>query len=65
MSKIKIDMWYGDAHTNADKIDISWSDCDCCYRGNIYKAGIMIGDYSAKDFKAIERAFSHLNFNKG
>ena len=32
---IKIDMWYGDNHTEADKIDIIFYDNACEYRGNI------------------------------
>ena len=43
---IKIDMWYGDDHKEADKIDVSFYANDGEYRGNIYKTGKMIGDYT-------------------
>lgn len=36
---LKIDMWYGDKHTEADRINVFFNDCDCMYRGNIYKDG--------------------------
>ena len=46
---INIDMWYGDKHTEADKIDIAHYPNDGQYRGNIYKDGKMIGDYTCTD----------------
>lgn len=46
---IKIDMWYGDKPTEADKIDITFNDLDARYRGNIYKQGRIIGDYTCID----------------
>lgn len=60
---INIDMWYGDKHTDADRIDVSFSDCDCVYRGNIYKDGKCIGDYSCSDSIELEKAFPQLHFN--
>ena len=50
-----LDMWYEDSPLDADKIDIFFSDLDCIYRGNIYKNGKIIGDYSAKETKLIEK----------
>lgn len=43
---LKIDMWYGDKLSDIDKYDVFWSDCDLVYRGNFYKDGKVIGDYS-------------------
>lgn len=60
---LKIDMWYGDKTEDAEKIDIFFSDCDCVYRGNIYKNGKMIGDYTCDDSLVLERIFPQLNFN--
>ena len=60
---IDIDMWSGDKHTEADKIDVSFSDCDCVYRGNIYKEGRRIGDYKCDDSIKLEKAFPQLHFN--
>ncbi len=58
-----LDMWYGDRSRDADKIDIFFSDLDCIYRGNIYKNGHIVGDYSAKETKQIEKMFPQLAFN--
>lgn len=60
---LNIDMWYGDKHTEADKIDVSFSDCDCVYRGNIYKEEKCIGDYECDDSIELEKAFPQLHFN--
>lgn len=56
-------MWYGDKHTEADKIDIVHYPNDGQYRGNIYKDGKMIGDYSCNDSLELEKTFNQLNFN--
>lgn len=60
---IKIDMWYGNLYTEADKIDICFYDNDGKYRGNIYKDGKMIGDYVCTDSVKLEKTFNLLNFN--
>ena len=60
---INIDMWYGDKKEDADKIDVFFSDVDCIYRGNIYKEGKAIGDYSCTDSLKLEKAFPQLVFN--
>lgn len=39
MKMLNIDMWYGDNHKKADKIDITFYPNDEVYRGNIYKNG--------------------------
>lgn len=60
---IKIDMWYGDKPTEVDKIDITFNDLDARYRGNIYKQGRRIGDYTCTDSVELEKAFPQLVFN--
>lgn len=63
MAKVNIDMWYGDKVADADMIDISFCDLDSVYRGNIFKAGKIIGDYATTDSVALEDAFPQLSFN--
>jgi len=60
---VNIDMWYGDDHKEADRIDVNFYPNGCEYRGNIYKNGKTIGDYSCKDSVLLERAFPLLSFN--
>lgn len=60
---INIDMWYGDDHEEADKIDISFYPNDWEYRGNIYINGKIVGDYTCNDSLELERAFTQLTFN--
>lgn len=55
---INIDMWYGDDHKKADKIDISFYLNDGEYRGNIYKNGKTIGDYTSNNSVELEKSFS-------
>ena len=50
-----IDLWYGADSAGWDTLDCSWSDCDCIYRGNLYKGGKAIGDYSTGDYQEIEK----------
>ena len=60
---IKIDMWYGNKHTEADKIDICFYGNEGKYRGNIYKDGKIIGDYVCTDSVELEKKFTQLTFN--
>lgn len=60
---INIDMWYGDDHKKADKIDISFYPNGGEYRGNIYIGGKIVGDYTCNDSLELEKAFSKLTFN--
>lgn len=59
---INFDMWYNDGPKEADKIDITFYPNDGEYRGNIYKNGKVIGDYSCNDSVELEKYFSHLYF---
>lgn len=63
MQKLHVDMWYGDDREEADRIDINFSDCDCVYRGNIWKDGKAIGDYWCVDSIILEKLFPQLVFN--
>lgn len=56
-------MWYGDNHKEADKIDITFYPNVGEYRGNIYKEGIIVGDYICNDSLELEKAFSQLIFS--
>ena len=58
----KIDMWYGNSYTEADKIDICFYDNEGKYRGNIYKDGKIIGDYVCNDSVKLEKTFHWLEF---
>ena len=54
---INIDMWYGDSHKEADKIDITFYPNDGKYRGNIYIGGKIVGDYICNDSVELEKNF--------
>lgn len=60
---MKIDMWYGDKVSDVDAIDISFSDCDCIYRGNCFIKGKCVGDYVVSDSVKLEKMFPQLKFN--
>lgn len=60
---INIDMWYGDDHKQADKIDVTFYPNDGEYRGNIYKNGKTIGDYTCNDSVELKKSFPQLTFN--
>ncbi len=62
---INIDIWYGDGHKEADKIDITFYPNDGVYRGNIYKDGKIVGDYVCNDCLELEKNFPQLAFNWG
>lgn len=57
---VNIDMWYGNKPEEADRIDMTFF---CEYRGNIYKDGKCIGDYSCTDSVELEKKFPQLQFN--
>lgn len=60
---IQIDMWYGDSYRTADKIDMTFYDNECEYRGNIYKNGKAIGDYTCDDSVELFKKFYWLKVN--
>lgn len=57
---IIVDMYYGDSIESADNITVFFNDADASYWGNIYKNGVVIGDYSANSDEAIRNTFAHL-----
>lgn len=59
----KIDMWYGNKHTEADRISIAFYPNDAEYKGNIYKNGKTIGDYVSNNSIELEETFNQLQFN--
>ena len=59
---INVDMWYGDNHKEADKIDITFYPNDGEYRGNIYKNGKIVGDYTCNVSQELEKNFPQLIF---
>ena len=63
LKMINIDMWYGDKINEATKIDISFYSESGEYRGNIYIDNKIVGDYSTKEYKALENTFKQLVFN--
>ena len=56
-------MWYGNKITEADRIDVFFNGLTGDYRGNIYKDGQAIGDYSTPDSLELEKTFTQLAFN--
>ena len=57
---ITIDLWYSDTLTDCDSLTCSFSDMDCVYRGNIVKNGRFVGDYTARNFQAVEDLYSRM-----
>ena len=63
LKMINIDMWYGNKIEEVTKIDINFYDNSGEYRGNIYIDDSIVGDYSTKEYKALENTFKQLVFN--
>ena len=57
---IKINMWYGNKLEDVDEItcDYRWS--DWTYIGDILIAGKIVGNYSTKDYKLVEKTFMRI-----
>ena len=60
----------GEKEDNKDNVDIKEFDLDINfydnsgeYRGNIYINNKIVGDYSTKEYKALENTFKQLVFN--
>lgn len=60
---IRLDMWYGDRLSDVTRVNISWSDLDCVYRGNMFIGKKYVGDYTSSSVQEIEKAFPHLSGN--
>ena len=63
LKMINIDMWYGNKIEEVTKIDINFYGNSGEYRGNIYIDNRIVGDYSTKEYKALENTFKQLVFN--
>lgn len=61
--RVQVDMWYGNAKEEADGISITFYPNSGEYRGNIYKEGKIIGDYTCESSVELEDAFPQLEFN--
>ena len=59
---MKIDMWYNNDVKSVTKIDCSFSDLDCEYRGNLYINDKCVGDYSTQDSTEITKMFPFFKF---
>lgn len=58
---INIDMWYGDKPEEVTGIDWCFNDLDYVYRGNLYKNGKTIGDFTADTMQEVQEVFPHLS----
>ena len=63
--KVQVDMWYGDVKEEADEISVTFYPNSGVYRGNIYKNGKIIGDYTCESSIVLENIFPQLEFNWG
>ncbi|SCH15656.1 Uncharacterised protein [uncultured Clostridium sp.] len=61
--RVQVDMWYGNVKEEADGISVTFYPNSGEYRGNIYKDGKIIGDYTCKSSVELEDAFPQLEFN--
>lgn len=59
---IKFDMWYSDNPADADRVSCFFYDSDCTYRGNLYKEGRCIGDFTATDSVELGKRLAALGF---
>ena len=57
-----IDFWYGNQIADVDKLDVFFYPNEGVYRGNLYRAGKMIGDYTTTSSTELEKSFPQINF---
>lgn len=57
---IKIDMWYEYKPEEVTGINWSFYGYDVVCRGNLYKNGKTIGDFTADTMQEVQEAFPHL-----
>ena len=57
-----IDMWYGDQITDVDELDVFFYPNAGQYRGNLYRSGKMIGDYTTESSIELENTFPQIDF---
>ncbi|MGO5421841.1 hypothetical protein [Mediterraneibacter faecis] len=58
---IKIDMWYEYNPEEVTGINWSFYGYDVVYRGNLYKNGKTIGDFTADTMQEVQEAFPQLS----
>lgn len=58
---IKINMWYEYKPEEVTGINWSFYGYDVVYRGNLYRDGKTIGDFTADTMQEVCRAFPHLS----
>lgn len=54
---INLNMWYNDDPNTIDSITYTFYANDGQYRGNLFKAGRIVGDYTADNSVDIEKRF--------
>ena len=54
---INLDMWYNNTPNEIDRISYAFYPNDGMWRGNLYKAGRIIGDFTSNDSVEIEKRF--------
>lgn len=59
---INVDMWYSDKPEEVDRLDVTFYPNDGEYRGNLYKNGKCIGDYTCIDSVVLEHTFPQIRF---
>ena len=63
-TNFNIDMWYNDNLSDCDRFDWCFCDCDCVYRGNIYKSGKTAGDFTAPDIMDFVKIWNNTHDKK-
>lgn len=60
LQKVNIDMWHGEDPGTVDDLDLMFYPNDGIYRGNLYRAGKMIGDFVVTNSLMLEALFPQL-----
>lgn len=61
---MNFDFWYGDKLEDVTGATVTFYSNDGIYKGNIYKDGKVIGDFSCKDSVVIAETFSEIFLHK-
>lgn len=60
---VKVDMWYDDPISAADRVDCAFYPNAGVYRGNLYSGGKVVGDYAATDSVELGKYFRDRGFD--
>lgn len=60
---VNIDFWYNNTLKELTAISCSFYPSEGIYRGNVYINNKRVGDFSASDSVAIEKAFAFTGFS--